>query len=146
MISINGGPQPMTFNEVALHRGWQTRYWQSQDDRVCVEVCWNKKSGYCNSDLVDLTSSEVAATASFHHPAVRVIEIGEMHVVLDLGTVFDQIRDVAQPPTPKRSIHAKWRFDPAPDLTVLHSDDVDSEISNLITAEINSEIIRKISK
>ena len=138
----------MTFNEVALHRGWQTRYWQSQDDRVCVEVCWNKKSGYCNSDLVDLTSSDVAATASFHHPAVRVIEIGDWHVIMDLGTVFDQIRDVALPPPPttKRSIHAKWRFDPAPDLTVLHSDETDSELSNLITEEINSEIIRKISK
>lgn len=118
----------MTFNEVALRRGWLTRYWQSQDDRVCVEVCWNKKSGYCNSDLLDLTSSEVATIAMWYHPAVRVIEIGDWHVILDLGTVFDQIRDVA------------------PDRTVLHSDDVESEVSNLITEEINSEIIRKISK
>ena len=132
MIRINGGPHPMTFNEVALHRGWQTRYWQSQDDRVSVEVCWNKKTGYCNSDLVDLTCS-----ASFHYPAVQVIEIGDRHVILDLGTVFDQIRDVALPPTPKRSIHAKWRFDP-------DGVETDSELSNLITEEINSEIIRKI--
>ena len=101
-----------------------------------IESVWKcagtKKTGYCNSDLVDLTCS-----ASFHYPAVQVIEIGDRHVILDLGTVFDQIRDVALPPTPTRSIHAKWRFDP-------DGVETDSELSNLITEEINSEIIRTI--
>jgi len=61
-----------------------------------------KKSGNGNPEIRD--QIDLITMAEWYHPAVRVIEIGDWHVILDLGTVFDQIRDVAQPPTPKRSI------------------------------------------